>query len=122
MTLFSNNKDLWLYKGDTGNVSFGGLPKDKLYTAFFSIFDEDAERIIKEIPAKVYNQVEGTADFVIDKITSDELPIGDFTYALKICANGSEDTIIPETALENGVYVQKPAPSFSVYAKRVEGD
>lgn len=122
MTLFYNGKNLWLYKGDTGNIKFSGLPTDKIYTAYLSVYDEDSERIIMETPSVGYDQTNGVAYFVIDEGSSNKLSIGEFTYALKLCANGSEDTVIPETVLVDGVYTQMPAPSFSVYAKRVEGE
>lgn len=122
MSIFSNKKNLWMYKGDTGNILFSGLPKDKAYTVYMSIFDEDGEKIIKEIVATNFNQSTGVATFIIDETISNDLKVGEFTYALKICSGGSEDTVIPETKLENGVYSQEAAPSFIVYSKRVEGD
>ena len=123
MAVFSsNNKDLWMYKGDTGNILFTGLPKDKLYTVYLSIFDEDGDKILNEIAATSFNQSTGVASFIIDETISNDFKVGEFTYALKICADGSEDTVIPETKLENGIYSQEAAPSFTVYAKRVEGD
>lgn len=124
MAIYSNGKNLWMYKGDTGNIIFSGLPKDKVYTVYFSIFDEEGEKIIKEIVATTFVQETGVATFVIDEATSNSLKVGEFTYALKLCveADGSEDTVIPETKLENGVYSQEAAPSFIVYQKRVEGD
>ena len=122
MAIFSNGKNLWMYKGDTGNIIFSGLPTDKAYAVYLSVYDEDGERIIKEVLATNFNQASGVATFVIDEDTSNDLSDGEFTYALKICSNGSEDTIIPETKLEDGIYVREPAPSFTVLPKRVEGD
>ena len=122
MAIYSNGKNLWMYKGDTGNMIFSGLPKDKAYTVYFSIFDEDGEKIIQELTATTFNQSTGVATFVVNEATSNDLKVGEFTYALKICADGSEDTVIPETKFENGVYSQEAAPSFIVYPKRVEGD
>lgn len=87
-----------------------------------SIFDEDGEKIIKERQATSFTQSTGKALFIFDEDFSNDLKVGEFTYALKICANGSEDTVIPETKLENGAYIKEAAPSFVVYSKRVEGD
>jgi len=122
MAIYQNGKNLWLYQGDTGNILFSGLPMDKAYTVYMSIFDEDGEKIIKEITATSFNQATGVATFVVDEDASNSLQVGEFTYALKICSDGSEDTVIPETKLEDGVYSQEAAPSFIVYPKRVEGD
>ena len=122
MAIYQNGKNLWLYQGDTGNILFSGLPMDKAYTVHMSIFDEDGEKIIKEITATSFNQATGVATFVVDEDASNSLQVGEFTYALKICSDGSEDTVIPETKLEDGVYSQEAAPSFIVYPKRVEGD
>ena len=122
MAIYKNSTGLWLYKGDTGNITFSGLPTDKAYTCYFSVYDEDNERIVKEITATSFNQVEGVATFTINEDTSNSLPVGDYTYALKICASGEEDTVIPETTLEDEEYVQQPAPSITVLPKRIEGD
>lgn len=121
MAIYQDGKNLWMYKGDTGNIVFSGLPKDQSYTVYLSIFDADNDRILTEITATNYDQVNGTATFIINEDTSNLLKVGTFTYALKGCYGGSEDTWIPETKLENGAYIPQDAPSFEVKAKRVEG-
>lgn len=120
MAIFQDGQNLWMYKGDTGNIIFSGLPTDKAYSVYMSIYDESGEKILKEIEATNFSL--GVATFVINEAISDTLKVGEFTYALKICAGGSEDTVIPETKLVNGVYEAQPAPVFEVKYKRVEGD
>lgn len=121
MAIFANGKNLWMYKGDTGQVAFSGLPTDKLYNVYMSIYDENTNTIKDEIQG-VFNQSDGVVLVTMDKTTSDKLVVGEFTYALKGCYDGSEDTWIPETKLVNNEYVQEAAPTFTVLYKHVEGD
>lgn len=122
MSIFTENgKDLWMYLGDTGNIIFSGLPTDKIYTCYFSVFDEDNDRIVAEITATSFDQTTGVATFVVNEEKSKLLRVGDYTYALKICAGGAEDTVIPETKLVDGNYVAQSAPKFTVKPQRTEG-
>lgn len=122
MTVFkSGQKDIYLRKGDTGNFHISGIPTDKSYTTYMSIYNEDNNSIITEITATNYNQSGGTADIIIDEEFSNSLPVGEWVYGIKICADGSEDTVIPITRVENGAIVNYPAPRFTVDYKYVEG-
>ena len=113
-------------QGDTGNVEFTGLPEDANYSVYMSIYNEDTNTIIAEQAATTYTQTggedKGKAVFTFDETFSNSLPVGDWNYGLKICANGTEDTLLPKTSLENGKLVKEPAPSFTVDNKIVEGD
>lgn len=122
MTVFKNNqKDIYLKKGDTGNVHISGIPTDKFYTIYMSIYNEESNSIITEITAVNYNQAQGTADIIFNEEISNSLPVGDWVYGIKICADGSEDTVIPVTRVENGAIVNYSAPRFTVDYKYVEG-
>ena len=120
MAIFVNeDKSMWMYEGDTGNIRVAGLPNDIVVRkASFSIFDEETGKIKLELFATVVN---GIATFAMTEEKSNTLKEGDYTWALKLCDNAAEDTLVPETKLENGVYVAQPAPAFTVRAKRAEG-
>ena len=123
MPIFKDNQQgIYLKKGDTGNIGISGIPTDKSYSVYMSIYNEDTNTILKEILMSNYNQPEGTGSFIIDTTISDSLPVGEWVYAIKICASGSEDTIIPKTRVEDGVIVNYPAPKFTVDYKYVEGE
>ena len=64
------------------------------------------------------------AVFSFDHTLSDSLPVGEWTYGLKICSTGMnimEDTLLPRKYVENGELIQEPAPLFTVFEKYVEG-
>lgn len=117
-----DNGNIYLHKGDTGNIGISGIPTDKSYSVYMSIYNEDANNILQEILLSNYIQANGTGTFIIDEETSNSLSVGEWVYAIKICASGSEDTIIPKTRVEDGVIVNYPAPKFTVDYKYVEGE
>ena len=123
MTILSTGeKSLYIKQGDTGNLYFRGLPKDKAYDVYFSIYDPDNYTIIKETQANVFAQAAGEAYFAIDEDFSNALPVGDWVYGLKICFNGSEDTILPRAYIdEDGNLVKENAPEIHIDNKYVEG-
>ena len=41
MTIYSVGQNIYLMNGDTGQITFKGLPTDKIYTAYMSIFDAE---------------------------------------------------------------------------------
>lgn len=123
MTVYSDeNGNIYLRKGDTGQVEFTGFPTDKAYTAYFSVFDEENNKILAELTQAVNN---GVAVFPFTNTFTDSLKIGEFTYGLKICsgsgASAMEDTLLPRIYVENGELIQVPAPLFTVLDKVAEG-
>lgn len=120
MTILNNGKNIYLKQGDTGNITFKGIPTDKNYSVFMSIYNEDTNTILKEITAT--SVIGDTALFAIGEDESNSLPVGDWVYALKICADGSEDTVIPLVRVENGTIIKDNAPEFTVDYKYVEGE
>lgn len=123
MAVYANDTNIFMYKGDTGQIEFTGCPVDKNYSVYFSIYDEDSEKIKKEIQG-VFNQATGKATITFTEEISNTLPVGEFTYAFKgrAIVDGvvQEDTWVPETKLEGSDYVIQSAPSFIVYPTRVE--
>ena len=122
MTVYSVGQNIYLRKGDTGQVEFRGLPTDKTYTAYFSVFNEETNKIMAELSVLVNN---GEAVFQFNNTFSDSLSVGEWVYGLKICsgagASAMEDTLLPRTYVENDEIIQEPAPQFVVYDKVVEG-
>lgn len=121
--LATGNKGIYLKQGDTGNITFSGIPTDKNYSVFLSVYNPDTNNIIKEIEHTSFTQATGIALFAIDEETSNSLPVGDWVYGLKICAGGSEDTVLPRSYIDDaGELIHEPAPAFTVDYKYVEGD
>ena len=124
MTILSSGQNIYMRQGDTGNISFSGIPTDKAYTVYLSVYNPDTEKIIKEIQHTTFVQAQGQALFKLDETTSNSLPVGDWVYGLKICysGDGSEDTILPRSYTDDsGELIHDPAPQFTVDYKYVEG-
>lgn len=122
MALLNEGKNLYIRKGDTGNIIFKNLPTDNNYSVYFSIYDPDTFKILKEVEG-VYTQASGIVVFTFGTTITDTLPVGDWEYGLKICYNGAEDTILPRAYTnESGELIKDPAPTFTVWDKVTEGD
>ena len=121
MSMFAAENDIYIRQGDTGNITFTGLPKDHAYSVYMSIYNPDENVIIKELQAASFTQSTGIAVFTLDEDFSNSLPVGDWTWGLKICFNGTEDTVVPKTSIVNGKIVQGKYPAFTVDYKVTEG-
>ena len=123
MTILATGQDIYLRQGDTGNITFSGIPKDKAYSVFLSVYNPDTQTIIKEIEDTSFTQATGVVLFAIGEDESNSLPVGEWEYGLKICANGSEDTILPRSYIdETGALINEAAPKFTVDYKYIEGE
>lgn len=122
MAILSTGQNIYMRQGDTGNITFSGLPTDKAYTVYLSVYNPDNESILSEITATTFTQAQGVALFTFNEDFSNGLPVGDWTYGLKICAGGSEDTVLPRAYInDSGELVKEAAPQFTVDYKYVEG-
>lgn len=123
--LGTEDNSLYIRQGDTGQVEFTGLPTDKVYTAYMSIYNEDTNKVIAETDGVTV--VNGAVTIYFSQELSDSLPVGEWVYALKICATvpvlgTSEDTVLPRSYVdESGALITDPAPRFTVDYKMVEG-
>lgn len=123
--LGTEDNSLYIRQGDTGQVEFTGLPTDKVYTAYMSIYNEDTNKVIAETEGVTV--VNGAVTIYFNQSFSDSLPVGEWVYALKICATvsvlgTSEDTVIPRSYVDDsGTLISEPAPAFTVDYKMVEG-
>ena len=117
---------IWMRQGDSGNIPFEDLPKDKAYNVYFSIFNEETQKVVKEISGN-FNQSTGEAVIPFAPSATNDVPVGEYTFALKTCYTDTntglvtEDTWIPETTVSDGVVIELPAPTFTLAVKRVEG-
>lgn len=121
MAMYAANQDIYIRQGDTGNMVFTGLPKDKAYDVYFSVYNPDENTIIAQLKAYQFTQSTGIAVFLIDEDFSNALPVGDWSWGLKVCKDGMEDTIVPKTYFENGKIIQGKYPAFTVDYKVAEG-
>lgn len=121
----TEDNSLYIRQGDTGQVEFTGLPTDKVYTAYMSIYNEETNKIVAKTDG--VNVTNGSAIIYFNQSFSDSLPVGDWVWALKICATvpvlgTSEDTVIPRSYVDDsGTLISEPAPAFTVDYKMVEG-
>ena len=102
MAILSSGQDIYLRQGDTGNVSFSGIPTDEEYLVYMSVYDPDNNKILAEVTAEEFDQETGIALFTIGEDTSNALPIGEWEYG-------------------SGNLVNEQAPKFTVDYKYVEG-
>lgn len=123
MTILSTgDKGIYLKQGDTGQVAFRGIPKDKNYNVYLSVINPETNNILTEILAE-FTQSSGIAVVLFNETTSNSLPVGEWEYGLKICSGGSEDTVIPRAYVDDsGSLIREPAPAFIVDTKYAEGD
>lgn len=114
-------KNIWMRQGDSGQVVFGGLPTDKAYSVYQALINPDTGKIVKEFTALNFNQNTGEATFIYAPSATDDIPPAEYNYALKICFEQQEDTLIPEIVIQDGYVIEQAAPIFIVAEKCVEG-
>lgn len=118
--------DLYMYKGDSGNVKIDGIPVTGDFTVYFQVFNMDGTPTnIEEIKQSFYKPF---VTFGISAELSDTLEPGQYYYAVKLClpmTDGSttEETVIPplrNTTVTPANYKNKAY--FWVYPKQIEGN
>ena len=128
MTIYvSQDGTISLYQGDSGNLTFSGLPQDKEYEVHLAFYDPDSNRIVGK-DLVLSSEGQSKISFGIPSSFTDQLyvPQGDdfkiFSYGLKICSGEDEYTLIPKVKLMEGQPVFEAAPLVYVYPKYVEGN
>lgn len=122
----SKNGNIHFYKGDSGNITFKGLPTDKNYSVYLAISDPETNATVGDelvIISNYSNSVTFTlaSDFT-DKFSVDEDNLFSvYQYGLKICSGADEYTLIPKVEIVNENPIFKPAPKVIVHKKFVEG-
>ena len=113
--------DLYMYQGDSGNITLKGIPTTGNFLIFFEIYDENGEKFFekRDIPSEYRCHV----DISISADESDAFPVGTNYYAVKLCLyNGTEETVIPplkNTSMSPRNFKNKAL--FIVYPKQIEG-
>ena len=122
----SQNGDIHLFKGDSGNITFTGIPEDKNYTVYFAISEPDSGTIIgDELSVSSSNNTSVT--FTLSASYTDQLAsnsddsVAVYQYGLKLCSNSDEYTVIPKVVIKNNEPSFLPAPKVIVHQKFVEG-
>ena len=118
MALYSVNDNIFIRRGDSGNVVVNGIPTDKNYGVYFSVVDEN-EDIKKEWTVQSNQAASVTFSFAASD--TDDIEPGDYYYGIKICNGGMEDTLIPRTTIIDDRICHCPTPIFQVGEKFVEG-
>jgi len=122
--------DLYMYKGDTGNIKINGIPTNGNYYIYLNI--TYAEGTVDEDGSSGYelyveSHCRPEVIIPISTIISDKLPVGIHTYAVKLCLQNdydqyTEETVIPPLKNTNLTPLNfKNKAYFSVYPKQVEG-
>lgn len=126
MAIYNSDKDIYLWKGDSGNITFDGLPVDKDYTVYFSISDPETNKIIAE-ELSIQSERRKKVTFYLDTNFTDLLrvPVGEtkatYQYGLKICNGQDEETLIPEVDVSGEKPIFQKAPKVYVFQKFIEG-
>ena len=100
---------LQTWDGDSGNLTFTGLPTDHDDYEFFMEV-HGATDIVKT--AQLNGESEVDVEFTVADTTA--LGVGRFPYGVKVCRNGIENTLIPNLSVSNQAH-------FIVNKKVVEG-
>lgn len=119
MLLKDKDHNIWIRKGDSGNIVFSGIPTDANYAVALSVFNPSNNKPIKQFIE--YSAFNSSVKFSKTAKDMDDLPTGEHAYALKLCNEGMEDTVIPKVELVDGQIIEYSAPSFTVADKFAEG-
>ncbi len=126
MAIYVKNDDIYFYQGDSGNITFKGIPTDKNYNVYFAISDINTNsRLGTELSVESNNLSEVTftlsAEYTNALSVASEDDYSIYQYGLKICANGDEYTLIPKVLTDNKNVTFSKAPRIYVYPKYAEG-
>lgn len=113
--------DLYMYQGDSGNITLKGIPTTGNFNVHLDIYDATGNVFYhKEIMSENRCHV----SIGISATESDTFEVGNHYYAVKLCLmNGTEETVIPSlknTSMSPTTFKNKAM--FIVYPKQIEGD
>lgn len=113
--------DLYMYQGDSGNITIKGLPPTENFNVHLDIYNDAGDVFYhNEVMSEHHHHVV----FPISANESDEFEVGNHFYAVKLCLlNGTEETVIPplkNTSMTPTNFKNKAL--FMVYPKQIEGD
>ena len=115
-----DNGTIYIHQGDSGSIIIDGLSADKDYRVYFAVKDKNRNTIGNElVVSSNYNTFVRfmlSGDFTDLLVVSADESYAIYYYALKICCDDEENTLVLEKS-EFG----KLNPII-VYPKMVEGD
>jgi len=122
----SDNGDIHLFRGDSGNIKVKGLPTDKNYGVYFAVTDATTGEFVgDEVSVNSNNSdtvvITLSAEFTDKLIIDDNDTVTAYRYGIKICNGSDEYTLIPRVVIENGSPKFERAPKVIVHRKFVEG-
>ena len=112
-----------LYQGDSGEIKISGIPSNKNYHVFFSIYNSKGKIIGDEVD--VYSYQLDTVVLTIPTSLTDLLVVKgginsteEYYYGIKIC---DEENGIEDTQYINGASIGE-LNTITVYPKKTEGN
>lgn len=114
------DKTIYVRAGDSGSVTIGGIPTDENYKVSLGVYNPLNKEIIAETTEHSENSDEVTLDISTDM--TETIGVGRYYYAIKLSAQGEEQTVLPKAQLDddNKLFIPN-APIFIVKPKMVEG-
>lgn len=113
--------DLYMYQGDSGNVTIKGLPTTEDFTVYLDIYNDNGDIIFHYY---INSDFHHSVIIPISSTDSDGFDAGTYYYAVKLCLpNGTEETVIPplkNTSMTPTNFKNKAL--FMVYPKQIEGN
>ena len=92
--------DLITYEGDSGLLTIGNIPTDKPnYVLYMEI--NGNEKVTKTVELNGSD----TAPIQITVADTKALGVGKWPYGVKLCADGEEDTYIPDARIAPNAYI-----------------
>lgn len=120
--IVNNNGDIDLVQGDSGEILISGIPTDRNYKVFFSIYNSVGEIIGNEV--NVYSNKSDEVILNIPSSLTDLLNVTggidsteEYYYGIKLC---DEENNTEDTQYINGGQIGD-LNRITVYPKKVEG-
>ena len=117
--------DLYMFQGDTGNLTIKGIPETANYSVYFEIRSMDGATSVFE--TIVESNYKSNVTIPLPASATDNVAPGTYCYAVKLClgtcqGDYSEETVIPplkNTSSTPSTYKNKAL--FLIYPKQIEG-
>jgi hypothetical protein len=114
------DKTIYVRAGDSGRITIGGIPTDENYKVSLGVYNPLTHEIIAETSNHSENEEEVSLGISTDM--TETIGAGRYYYAIKLSAQGEEQTVLPKAQLDddNKLFIPN-APIFVVKPKLVEG-
>lgn len=122
--IVDSSGNITLVQGDSGRYTIKGLPTDKDYTVYFSIYNEKRNAMGAEV--SVQTNYSDTVSFVLSPALTDLLTVkksqetATYYFGIKVCYEDTDGTTLEDTVtIEDGDIGD--LNTMTVYPKKVEG-